>query len=91
MPAPLGNRNSAKGREWAKAIEIAIEHWPEEHYKNMAGKNGLHKAAFAFVNQMMLDNDIAFFKEFGDRIDGKPKQTIEANVSTHEQFIESLE
>lgn len=89
--APKGNTNSAKGREWSRAIELAIDSWPVDNSANMAEKGGLHKAAFAFVNKMMLDEDISFFREFGDRIDGKAKQTVETTVSIHEQFIDDLE
>ena len=91
MAAPLGNNNGAKGTRWRSAIEKAIDSWPEAYE---GGSNelmkGINAAASAFVRKMMEDGDIAFFREFGDRIDGKPKQTIEATLSTHEMALDEL-
>jgi len=76
--APLGNTNKAKATRWANAIENAVDAWPDQY---QGGANdfmrGINAAAYAFVRKMMEDGDIAFFKEFGDRIDGKPKQAID--------------
>jgi hypothetical protein len=75
MAAPLGNQNAAKGRRWANAVERAMNAWPEKPVSLEINK-GLDEAAFEFVKQMMLDKDLGFFREFGDRIDGKPAQAI---------------
>lgn len=82
MGAPLGNQNAAKGKRWAAAIERAIDRWE-------AGKpvptdtsevvRGLDLAAAHFVAGLFQNNDLGYFKELGDRIDGKPKQQIEAS------------
>lgn len=89
--AQVGNQNAAKGARWREAIERAIEAWPEAYE---GGSNelmrGINAAAHAFVKQMMTDGDIAFFREFGDRLDGKPKQTMDLAVSSHEAALESL-
>lgn len=90
--APIGNDNAARGTRWRAAIERAIDAWPE---KPQGGANelmrGINDAAYAFVCKMMTDQDISFFKEFGDRIDGKPKQTMDVNVSQHEEALKQLE
>lgn len=75
MAAPLGNQNAVKGRRWAKAIERAVDAWPERAISLEINK-GIDNMAYAFVAKMVAENDIAFFREFGDRIDGKPKQAI---------------
>lgn len=75
--APEGNQNAAKGRRWRDAVERAIEAWPdmpEGEFGTLV--QGLNKAAHAFVGKMMAESDIAFFKEFGDRLDGKTPQAI---------------
>lgn len=76
--APIGNTNAAKAKRWEAAIVRAVEAWPNQ--PNSEGCNplmvGLNAAAHAFVAQMFEDKDIAFFKEFGDRLDGKSAQAI---------------
>lgn len=78
MSAPIGNQNAAKGKRWLAAIERAIASWPNE--PSPEGKSqlmiGIDKAAHLFVKNLLTDNNLAYFKEFGDRLDGKPAQTI---------------
>lgn len=80
MGAPLGNQNAAKGKRWAAAIERAIERAatgkprPTDVSDMIAG---LDYAADMFVQQMIDAKDLGYFKEFGDRLDGKPKQQTE--------------
>lgn len=73
--APLGNQNAAKGRQWSKAIERAIQAWPDRPV-SLEINRGIDNAAFEFVRQMYLQSDVAWFREMGDRIDGKPAQAI---------------
>jgi len=86
MGAPLGNQNAAKGKQWAAAIERALERIasgkerPTDVSKKMAG---VDMAADAFVRKMFQDADLGYFKELGDRLDGKPHQTIAAEVDTN--------
>lgn len=76
--APIGNQNGAKGFRWREAIERAIEYWPEVCPTGQNDKmKGINLAAHTFVKKMMDDHDFNFFKEFGDRLDGKPKQQTE--------------
>ncbi len=89
--AQLGNQNAAKGTRWRAALERAIEAWPEAYE---GGSNdlmkGINAAAHAYVAKMMTDADLGFFKEFGDRLDGKPMQGMEVSVSSHEKALEML-
>lgn len=81
--AQPGNQNAAKGKRWEAAIIRAIERYKDPE----AGKDqpkpksklmeGIDAAAEAFVAQMMATKDLGFFREFGDRIDGKVKQQLE--------------
>lgn len=90
--AQIGNQNAAKGARWREAIERAINSWPESH---AGGSNelmrGINAAAHAFVRKMMEDGDIAFFREFGDRLDGKPKQSMEVSGTDGEPLMKAVE
>lgn len=77
--APLGNDNRARSKKWAAAIERAVESWPEppSNVDCSALIIGLNTAAHAFVGKMLAEKDLGFFREFGDRLDGKAKQQTE--------------
>lgn len=75
MAAPLGNQNAVKGKRWAKAIERAMDAWPERPVSLEINK-GIDSAAFEFVAKLMQEKDLGFFKELGDRFDGKAHQAI---------------
>lgn len=74
--APIGNQNAAKARKWRDAIERVLTNWPNKPETPLQSERGLHEAAFLFVSKMMQEQDLGFFKEFGDRMDGKPAQAI---------------
>jgi hypothetical protein len=76
MAAPLGNQNAAKARKWRDAIERALAAWPDKPPNPLESERGLNEAAALFVAEMMAKKDLGFFREFGDRIDGKPAQAI---------------
>lgn len=78
MAAPIGNQYASRARVWRQAIECAVEHYPKEPpYVDCSGLvAGLRRAAHAFVSKMMADKDAAFFREFGDRLEGKSHQSI---------------
>ena len=70
MGAPLGNKNSTYDkRAWADAIRrIATQ----EDGKKM------REAAEKLVD-LAIAGDVPALRELGDRLDGKPKQEIEAH------------
>lgn len=70
MAAPLGNQNAAKGRKWSAAIERALA---KRYGKELA--EALDELAMKFI-EAVEKGDLQAFKEFGDRIDGKPAQAI---------------
>ena len=49
---------------------------------------GLRIAAHAFVSKMIADNDIQFFREFGDRIDGKAAQSVDITADIKNRAAE---
>lgn len=84
MAAPLGNQNAAKAKRWSSAIERAVERRatgtePGECRNELM--KGIDAAADLFVAEMFEKKDLGYFKEFGDRLEGKPKQVIDHGLS----------
>lgn len=70
MGAPVGNQNAAKAKKWSAAIERAL---CKKYGKELA--EAMDDLAIKFI-EAVEKGDIAAFREFGDRIDGKPAQAI---------------
>ena len=81
--APIGNQNAAKSKRWEAAIERALAAWPDPPDSEGCTDftRGINQAAHQFVGKMMREDDLGFYKEFGDRIDGKPKQSVDATLA----------
>jgi len=73
MGAPVGNTNAAHTKKpWQDAINRALEiHKPADRRERL-------DALAASLVAKAMDGDMAALKEIGDRLDGKPKQQIEA-------------
>jgi len=80
MPAgaPLGNQNAAKAKRWEAAVIRAFEAWPEAPDSTDCNDlmRGLNAAAHEFVRNVMTANDLGYFREVGDRFDGKAAQQV---------------
>jgi hypothetical protein len=82
MGAPLGNQNAAKAKQWTAAIERAIERLadpainPDALLPRSPKAKGLDMLADIFVAQRQREDPMTFFREFGDRLDGKPAQQL---------------
>lgn len=73
--AQPGNSNAAKGKPWADAIRRALAHRSLREQRE-----ALDELAEKFL--AACDNgDLAAFKELGDRLDGKPHQTTDTNLT----------
>lgn len=70
MGAPVGNKNAAKAKVWHAAILRALD-------KRGAGDRvaALDELAGKLLD-LVAQGDLQALKEFGDRLDGKPAQTI---------------
>jgi hypothetical protein len=68
--APVGNDNATKNKPWADAIRKAV-----------VQKKALDKIAAKLVDDAM-EGDKDAWQEIGNRLDGKPHQTIAAEVDT---------
>lgn len=71
MGAPLGNQNARKGK-FGEAVSLAVE--VEDP---VSRKRRLHNIAEKLV-ELAEAGDMQAIREIGDRLDGKPKQQIEA-------------
>jgi hypothetical protein len=81
MAAPLGNTNASSAKKWQAALERAIVAYPNaiDETNCTPIMIGLNRAASAFVIKMMEESSINFFREFGDRLDGKSVQGMEVS------------
>jgi len=73
MAAPVGNQNAVKGKRWQKAIERAIA----REYGDL--DEGLQTIA-AMVVAAAAKGDRDAWTEIGNRMDGKPAQTIQGDA-----------
>jgi hypothetical protein len=90
---PPGNNYAGKAKRWSEAIERAIEAFPEQ--PDISGCTpfmvGLNNAAHEFVAKLMEERDIQFFREFGDRLEGKPHQCVDLANPDGTGLFERLE
>jgi len=81
MPAPMaGNANSGKRQEklWRDALHLAVNAPGPE------GKKKLRHIAETVV-RLAMGGDMAAVKEIGDRLDGRPHQTVDTTVQHVEE------
>lgn len=74
MGAPVGNNNAAKGRKWAKAIEREVARLESGDLE--AGLARIARRVVKIADQGDEEKAVWAFKEIGDRIDGKPAQSV---------------
>jgi len=73
--APIGNRNNAKGKEGLRALELALEHYPD--VPEVIGKiKTLILMWQPIIKKAFDEGDLAAMKEINDRLDGRPAQSI---------------
>lgn len=83
--APENNQNARKGRDWTQAIRKALA-----HYSGDGATKGMEKLARKII-EAAENGDAWALKELGDRIEGKPAQTVEMNLTTtHEDALKEL-
>jgi hypothetical protein len=77
MAAPKGNKNAAKAKEWEAAITHALT-----AYESSSVQRGLALRAIAKkLIDKALDGELAAMQEIGNRLDGKPKESVEHSGS----------
>lgn len=80
----IGNRNAVRGRPWSAAIERALN-------AHGADKRMLLDAAAEALVAKAVEGDIAALKEIGDRLEGKPTQSIESNIEITAHLEERMQ
>lgn len=77
--APLGNKNNRKGRAWFEALRAELAMF-EDKGRNIERGQALRAIAKKCVEQA-IDGDKDARTEIANRLDGKPKETIEAQFT----------
>jgi hypothetical protein len=73
--APTGNKNSAVGKEGRRALELALEHYPD--MPEVIGKiRTLILMWQPIIAKAFEEGDLAAMKEINDRLDGKAAQSL---------------
>lgn len=73
--APLGNNNGGKGKDGLRALEMALEHYPE--VPEAIGKiKTLIRMWQPIIEKAFVEGDLAAMKEINDRLDGRPAQSV---------------
>jgi hypothetical protein len=80
MGAPVGNSNAASAHAWKAAIERAIA-----KRSRLAQKEALDELAEKLLERCD-EGDMGALKELGDRLDGRPHQTVAADLSGEIKF-----
>lgn len=75
MGAPVGNTNAASAHVWKSAIERALA-----KRSRLAQKEAIDELAEKLLEQCDK-GDMTALRELGDRLDGKPHQTVAAAVT----------
>ena len=79
--APQGNNNATKNKPWRDALDRAIKQSDPDRLRNIAEKL-LNKAE---------TGDIQALKEVGDRLDGRPHQSLEVSGDPLKPLITRVE
>jgi hypothetical protein len=82
--APKGNKNNAKGKLWSDALRLELA-------GNVNAKK-LRKIAQKVI-EMATEGDMQAIREIGDRLEGKPSQSIDMTVTemSHEEALDLLD
>lgn len=83
MPAPKGNQNAAKGKEWTDALRYALKNYAADKIKRGMALKAIAKK----VVEKALDGDRDSIQEIGNRLDGKPVQAIEGTGENGEIIV----
>ena len=84
---PKGNQNAKNGKVWTQAIKKALAYYSKE-----GATAGMELLARKLI-EAAENGDAWALKELGDRMEGKPAQSIDMKVTevTHEDALDALE
>lgn len=84
MGAPLGNQNGAKAKVWSAAIARALA-----ERSRVTQKEALDELAGVLLDRA-AEGDLAALKELGDRLDGRPAQSVAVANDDDKPFITKI-
>jgi hypothetical protein len=76
----IGNSNGARGKVWRDALDKAVKQYVDKDAGIERGE-ALFKIATGVVKQALIGNKDAI-QELGNRLDGKPHQSMDIGLST---------
>jgi hypothetical protein len=85
MAAPRGNKNAAKAKVWAAAIERALE-------RRVPADQRI-KAIDELADKLLAlgyEGDLSALQEIGNRLDGKPAQSLELSGNVGNKSADEL-
>lgn len=85
MAAPQGNNNATKNKAWSDALRRELE--------GNQNADKLKKMAKKLVALATEEGNMQAFKEIGDRLEGKPMQSMDIAITdmTHEEALDLLD
>jgi len=84
--APEGNNNAGKNKPWREAINHALKTHPRCKTDQA---QALRDIATKLIDKA-LEGDLNAMKELGDRIEGKPQQTIDMTHDIGSKTLDEL-
>jgi hypothetical protein len=84
--AQVGNNNAGKGKPWADALRYALH---QEKYTKVKKGEALREIAKQCV-QAALDGDKDARIEIGNRLDGKPHQSVDVDANVEGGLIVTM-
>jgi hypothetical protein len=85
MAAAIGNQYAAKAKQFQMAIDRALEK------KSRVEQRDALEAIAETLIKMAQAGDIAAIKEIGDRLDGKPKQSVDVDANVRTNLVDVLQ
>lgn len=84
MPAPKGNHNARKAKDWETALRYALD-----NYEGSSIKKGLALREIAKqLIEKALTGDLQAISAVADRLDGKPQQSISGDFTVNDPLDE---
>lgn len=84
MAGVKGRSGPKQEKPWRDALMLAVN---RAHAKG--GEKAIHRIADAVV-KAAIAGDMQAAKEIGDRLDGKPRQELEATVTQNHYVVETV-
>lgn len=88
MPAPKGNQNAAKAREWADTLKHELAEYQSK--KRRIERGQALRAVARMVIDEALDGGMWAVQEIANRLDGKAAQAVEITGSIEHKHVHEL-